>query len=252
AARAHIQQETAEDPVALYRQVNVSMTKHLAKAAINAGVKRFIFISSAGVHGRESKKPFTEQDPPAPDTDYTRSKLEAEQILFALAKGTNMQVTILRLPLVYGAEVKGNFLSMLHILEKNIPLPLGSINNKRSLLYIDNLLDFIVRCLDHPAVENEIFLLADEAAISTPDLLRLLRDQLHSKTWIFSLPIWVLKVMAFVVHRQEPLNKLMASFEVDGSKARRLLDWHPPVSMRSGIAATTAAFRKKIEEGPLD
>src|SRR5690554_2124685 len=161
AARAHVLKEAAQEPSALYRQVNVTMTRHLALAAIKAGVKRFIFISSAGVHGRESQCPFTEMDTPLPATDYARSKLEAEQVLLELAKGSDMEITILRLPLVYGPGVKGNFLAMLKMLSLRVPLPLGSISSRRSLLYVNNLVDFIVRSLDHPAAANEIFLLSD-------------------------------------------------------------------------------------------
>jgi len=174
AARAHIMRDEVDDPLGEYRKVNVEGTLNLARQAIAAGVRRLVFLSSIKVNGEATTagNRFQADDMPAPEDAYGLSKLEAEQGLMSLASGTAMEVVIIRPPLVYGAGVKGNFASMIKLVDKGVPLPLGAINNKRSLIGIDNLVDLIVRCIGHPAAANQVFLAGDGKDLSTTELLR--------------------------------------------------------------------------------
>src|SRR5690606_37466369 len=174
AARAHIMNEEVVDPLREYRRVNVDGTLNLARQAAAEGVDRFIFVSSIKVNGELSSqpKPFSPNDTPAPEDAYGISKWEAEQGLKTIAKETGMEVVIIRPPLVYGPGVKGSFASMVKLVRKGVPLPLGSIRNRRSLVAVDDLVDVIVTCIDHPAAANQVFMVSDGEGVSTSELLR--------------------------------------------------------------------------------
>lgn len=246
AARVHVMREEATDSLPLYRQVNAAGTLNLARQAASVGVRRFVFLSSIKVNGEETPvgRPFTEEDIPAPCDPYAISKFEAEQDLRSLAAETGMEVVIMRPPLVYGPGVRANFLAMLKWLKKGMPLPLGSINNRRSLLGLDNLIDLIVTCLEHPAAANQTFLVADGEDLSTTELVKRLGDGLGRPARLIPMPDWLLKAGAAAVGKRNIAARLCGSLQVDISKARRLLGWTPPVSLDEGLRRTAEGFLK--------
>ncbi|WP_080940960.1 UDP-glucose 4-epimerase family protein [Stutzerimonas stutzeri] len=237
AARVHVMNEPAMDPLASFRAVNVGGTLALAKQAASEGVKRFIFISTIKVNGEATVlgEPFQADDLPAPEDAYGLSKLEAEQGLKLLAAETGMAVVIIRPPLVYGRGVRGNFGSMIKLVEKEIPLPFGAIHNKRSLVGIDNLVDLIVRCIDHPAAANQVFLAGDGQDLSSPELVRSLAMAMGKRTRLISLPTGVLKFGATLLGKRALADRLLGSLQVDITKTRELLEWQPRHSVEEGL-----------------
>jgi nucleoside-diphosphate-sugar epimerase len=188
ASRVHIMRDSAADPLEEFRKVNVLWTAALAEAAAISGVKRFIFLSSIKVHGERSPHPFTEQDTPAPLDPYSISKLEAEEKLKEVGAATGMEIVVLRPPLVYGEGVRANFLSLLRLVEKGFPLPLSSIDNQRSMIYRENLVDALCLCLDHPDAANQTFLVSDGKDFSTPELIRMIASQMGNVRTFFLFP----------------------------------------------------------------
>lgn len=237
AARAHVMKDEVADSLAEYRRVNVEGTLNLARQAAAAGVKRFVFISSIKVNGEATvnDKAFSANDKPAPEDAYGLSKLEAEQGLMQLAAYTEMEVVIVRPPLVYGPGVKGNFASMIKLVEKGLPLPLGAIHNKRSLVGIDNLVDLIVRCIDHPAAANQVFLAGDGKDLSTTELLRGVGRAMGKPARLFPVPAGLLEVGATLLGKKAMAQRLLGSLQVDISKTCELLDWKPPYTVEEGL-----------------
>jgi len=237
AARAHITKDEAADPLAEYRRVNVESTLNLARQAVSAGVKRFIFISSIKVNGEGTPlgMPYKASDAPTPEDAYGQSKLEAEQGLVQLASETSMEVVIIRPPLVYGPGVKGNFASMIKLIEKGLPLPLGAIHNKRSLVSIDNLVDLIIRCIDHPAAANQVFLAGDGQDLSTTELLRGVGKAMGKPARLIPLPSGLLQFGAALLGKQAMAQRLLGSLQVDISKTCELLSWKPPYTVEEGL-----------------
>lgn len=237
AARAHIMKDEVPDPLAEYRKVNVDGTLNLARQAAHAGVQRFIFISSIKVNGEQTLlgKPFTPDDPPAPEDPYGISKHEAEQGLQQLAQETGMEVVIIRPPLVYGPGVKGNFASMVRLVEKGIPLPLGAIHNKRSLVALDNLVDLIVTCIDHPAAANQVFLAGDGEDVSTTELLRGVAKAMDKTARLIPVPAGMLMLGATLLGKKAVAQRVLGSLQVDISKARNVLGWVPVVSVDDAL-----------------
>ncbi|OXS14590.1 nucleoside-diphosphate sugar epimerase [Zobellella denitrificans] len=237
AARAHIMKDEVADPLAEYRKVNVEGTLNLARQAAKAGIKRFIFISSIKVNGEQTPlgKPFTAEDAPAPEDAYGISKWEAEQGLMQLAAETGMKVVIIRPPLVYGPGVKGNFASMIKLVEKGLPLPLGAIHNKRTLVALDNLVDLIVTCIDHPAAANQVFLVGDGEGLSTTELLRGVASAMGKPARLIPVPAGLLQFGATVLGKKAVAQRLLGSLQVDISKARELLGWTPPLTVEEGL-----------------
>jgi nucleoside-diphosphate-sugar epimerase len=237
AARAHIMKDEVADPLAEYRKVNVDGTLNLAIQAASAGVRRFIFISSIKVNGESSLsgKPFVASDVPAPQDAYGLSKLEAEQGLLALAKETGMEVVIIRPPLVYGPGVKGNFASMIKLVERGLPLPLGAIHNLRSLVGIDNLVDLIIRCIDHPAAANRVFLAGDGEDVSTTELLRAVGKAMGRPARLIPLPAALLRCGAALLGKQGMAQRLLGSLQVDISQTCDVLDWKPLFTLEEGL-----------------
>ena len=242
AARAHVLKETASDPLAAFRLVNVTATIELAKQALAAGVKRFIFISSIGVNGNSNTRAFTEQDTPHPVTNYARSKLEAEQALKSLTNNTTMELVIIRPPLVYGKGVQANFYSLIKWVERDIPLPLGRVRNSRSLVALDNLVDFITICIKHPQAANQIFLVADKEQVSTPELLMLVAKIMGKKSKLLPIPVILLKFMALILGKKNMAIQLCDSLTVSTQKAQQLLTWQPPVSLYKILNDTVSYY----------
>ena len=237
AARAHILKDEVVDPLAEYRRINVDGTLNLARQAAEAGVKRFIFISSIKVNGEETSPghPFSADDIPAPEDAYGISKFEAEKGLHQLASETDMELVIIRPPLVYGPGVKGNFAIMSKLVSKSLPLPLGAINNKRTFIALDNLVDLIVTCIDHPAAANNVFLAGDGDDLSTTELLSSVARSIGVPLRLLSVPSFLLRLAAMLLGKKAVARRLLGSLQVDISKTRRLLDWEPPISVEEGL-----------------
>lgn len=244
AARVHVMQDTASDSLAAFRRVNVAGTLNLARQAADAGVRRFVFISSIKVNGKWTPlgRPYTAADVPAPGDPYGITKWEAEEGLRQLAAETGMEVVIIRPPLVYGPGVTANFLSMIRWLNTGIPLPFGAIDNKRSLVALDNLVDLIVTCIDHPAAANQTFLVSDGEDLSTPDLIRRMARALGCPARLISVPTTVLMAGATLLGRQELAAKLCGTLQVNIAKTRKVLGWTPPVSVDEGLRRTAEHY----------
>lgn len=245
AARVHVMQDAATDPLAEFRRVNVQGTLNLARQAALAGVRRFVFVSSIKVNGESTKpfRPFTEDDNPAPVDPYGVSKMEAERGLRNIALETGMEVVIIRPPLVYGPGVKANFQTMMKWLAKGVPLPLGAVDNRRSLVSIDNLVDLIVTCVEHPAAANETFLVSDGEDLSTTQLLRRLSLALGKPTRLVPFPLALLTLGAACLGRASVVQRLCGSLQVDITKTKAFLGWVPPLSVDEGL--------KRAAEGHL-
>ena len=244
AARVHVMNDAVEEPLTEFRNVNCRNTLTLAAAAAKNGVKRFVFISSVKVNGEISAlgHPLTEEDIVGPVEPYGISKYEAEQELFKLASATGMEVVVIRPPLVYGPGVKANFKSMMTWLNNGMPLPLGAIHNKRSLVGLENLVDFIVTCLTHPAATNQVFLVSDGEDLSTTDLLKRMASALGRPARLIPVPEVVLSLFAMLMGKKDFSQRLCSSLQIDISKAKTLLGWIPPASVNDGLKKTAAAF----------
>lgn len=238
AARVHVMSDTAADPLAAFRAVNTDGTLNLARQAVDAGVKHFIFISSIKVNGEHTEpgKPFDENVQSPPEDPYGRSKYEAEQGLMALAQESDMAVTIIRPPLIYGEGVKANFASMMKWVRKGIPLPFARLNNVRSLLALPNLCDFIANAMEHPAAVNQIFLVADPVAVSTTQLLVAIADAEGVSCRLFYLPPGVIRGLGRCVGIDAKLKRIYGSLEMDTGKAQRQLQWSAPYTFTQALS----------------
>lgn len=236
AARVHVMKETAVDTLDAFRRVNVAGTLHLARQAAATGVKRLVYLSSIKVNGESNspKRPFRADDTPAPEDAYAISKTEAEQGLRNIARETGMEVVFVRPTLVYGPNVKGNFATLVRWMCKGVPLPLGAVNNMRSLVAVDNLVDFLILCADRdrsPRAANEVFLISDGEDVSTTELLRKVARAYHIAPRLFPMPAsWICAVVG-LLGKSSVADRLLGSLVVDSSKARELLSWRPLVSM---------------------
>jgi UDP-glucose 4-epimerase len=245
AARVHVMAEKSSKPIDEYRKTNVEGTLNFARQAAAAGVRRFVFISSIKVNGESTSvgRSFSAGDPPAPLDPYGVSKMEAEQGLREIAAKTGMEVVIIRPPLVYGPGVKANFQAMMRWLSKGVPLPFGAINNQRSLVALDNLVDLIVTCIDHPAAANQTFLVSDGEDLSTTQLLRRMGQAMGKPARLIPVPPALLKAGAALVGKPELAQRLCGSLQVDISKTRELLGWNPPISVDEGLRRAAEGFR---------
>lgn len=239
AARVHVMREESQDPLAAFREANVNTTLAVAKSAAAAGVRRFIFVSSIKVNGEQTQpgSRFKPDDKPAPIDAYGVSKMEAEKALMDIGLQTGMEIVIIRPPLIYGPGVKANFAAMLRWLRRGVPLPLGAIHNRRSLVAVDNLVDLILTCIHHPAAANEIFLVSDGEDVSTTELLRRLALAMHRSARLLPIPASCLRFAARLVGRQDVAQRLLASLQVDMTKTTRLLGWTPPLTLDQGLRA---------------
>ena len=245
AARVHVMNEQSADPLAEFRHVNVEGTIRLARQAAQAGVKRFVFLSSIKVNGEQTRPgaPFTADQTPNPEDPYGISKMEAEERLRALARETGMEVVIIRPPLVYGPGVKANFLAMMRWLKRGIPLPLGAVTgNRRSLVALDNLEDLIVTCIDCPAAANQTFLVSDGESLSTAALLRRMGEALGRPARLIPVSVPLLQMGAALLGKRDMAQRLCGSLEIDIVKTRELLGWEPPISVDEGLRRTAAHY----------
>ena len=234
AGRAHMTVDGSTSPLAEFRRINRDATLSLAKIAANSGVKRFVFLSSIGVNGSQNSKPFTETDDPNPKEDYAISKYEAELGLLDLSKEVDMDVVIIRSPLVYGPNAPGNFNTLLRWVLKGVPLPFGLIKNKRSFIALDNLADFIVHCLnykDTPLACGQVFLVSDGEDVSTSQFLRKVSKAVRSKTILLPIPASTLQFILRVLGKGNIAERLFDSLQIDNSKAKELLNWQPITTM---------------------
>lgn len=245
AARVHVMNESALDPLLEFRRVNVDGTLNLARQASNLGVRRFVFMSSIKVNGESTDLgyPFTADQIPLPSDPYGVSKYEAEVGLMILAKETGMEVVIIRSPLVYGPGVKANFLSMMNLIRRGIPLPFGGASkNRRSFIFIDNLVSAIVVCTNHPAAANKIFLVSDDEDISTTELFNRMALALGQTPRLFGVPETLIALGARLIGRPDIFKRLFGSLQVDIKKTKDLLGWLPPVKVDEGFRRTATYY----------
>jgi nucleoside-diphosphate-sugar epimerase len=247
AGKAHIMETKKEDKQSIYHSVNVDGTKQLAKQAAEAKVKRLIFLSSIKVNGEYtannndtdkdflSKKIFMQSDKPNPENPYAVSKLEAEKTLWEISSRTGLEVVVVRLPLVYGYGAKGNLERLIKIVKSGIPLPLSLVKNQRSMIGMDNLVDLLIRCIEHPEASGKIFLASDGEDLSTPELIKLIASSMRKKANLFPFPISMLKFLGSVFGRSEEINRLVGSLQVDIEYTKKILSWTPPTSVEEGI-----------------
>lgn len=261
AARVHTMNDSANDPLAEFRKVNVSGSERLAKQAEEAGVRRFIYLSSIKVNGEETGRRsdgsglhekkvnncFSENDIPNPQNPYAVSKAEAEQALLKITAETGMDLVIIRPPLVYGPGVKANFMKMMHWLCMGVPLPLGAIDNKRSLLALDNLVDLIFTCIENPAAANQTFLAGDGENISTTELLHRMGNALGKPARLVPVPHRLLEFGLKMLGKDDMAKRLCGSLQIDISKARGVLGWNPPVSVDEGLTRTAEWYKGRAE-----
>ena len=246
AARVHVMNDKSPDPLAEFRRVNVEGTANFARQAAAAGVKRFVFLSSIKVNGEftEAGQPFTADDVPSPEDPYGVSKHESEQLLRQITDETGIEVVIIRPPLVYGPGVKANFESLMRWLARGVPLPLAAVTeNRRSLLAVDNLVDLIVTCLNHPAAANQTFLVGDDEDLSTAELLKRMGAAMGRPARLFYMPPALLKLGATSLNKSGIYQRLCSSLQLDITKTRQLLGWTPPLSVDEGLRRAAAGFR---------
>ena len=242
AARVHVMSETSVNPLAEFRRVNVEGTLSLARQAAKEGARRFVFVSSIGVNGCETPvQPFTDSDEVVPHTSYAVSKHEAEVRLRELASETGMEIVIIRPPLVYGPNAPGNFASLMKWLRSGTPLPFGAITaNRRSFVFLGNLVSLIVTCIDHPAAANQSFLVSDDEDLSTAELLRRIAVALDRPARLIPVPAGLIKLGANLIRRPGIAQRLCGSLQVDINKTKALLGWKPPFSVDEGLRQTAA------------
>lgn len=244
AARVHIMHDAAADPLTAFRLVNVEGTKRLALEAAKAGVKRLVFVSSVKVHGEESSMPYSEVSRYAPLDPYGVSKMEGEQALLKIESETGLEVVIVRPPLVYGVGVKANFLRMMQVIQRCIPLPLASIKNRRSLIYLGNLVDALAACSKHPNAAGQIYLVSDGVDFSTPGLIRSVAAAMGVSAHLFPVPVAAMQLLGMLAGKKMAVQRLTGSLAVNSSKIRRELGWKPPFAMEEGLKETAEWFKK--------
>ena len=247
AARVHIMNDKSKDPLAEFRRVNTLGTTRLAHAAIAAGVRRLVNVSSIGVNGpnTEGELKFTDQDIPDPHNPYSVSKWEAEQALRTIGVGGRIEVVTVRPPLIYGPGVGGNFLRLLGAVYRGIPLPLGLTRNFRDLLFVGNLADFLIVCAFHPAAGGHTYLVSDGTPVSTHALLRGLARSLGVQSRLFPVPPFLLQTLGNITGYTAEFERLLSSLRVDSTKVCKELDWFPPFTLRQGLQATADWYRSE-------
>lgn len=245
AGRVHVMRDTVADTHAAFRIVNVDGTLNLARQAAAAGVKRFVFVSSIGVNGSQTAPgtPFSESDQPKPHNAYALSKWEAEQGLRQIARETGLEVTIIRPPLVYGHNAPGNFGSLVRVVQRGWPLPLGAVHNLRSLVALDNLVDFIVTCITHPKAASQTFVVSDGWDVSTTELVHGLAHAAGIPVRLLPMPVWALQAAATLLGKRDAIDRLCGNLQVDISKARLILGWRPPIAVEEGLRRAVKDFR---------
>ncbi|NOU01597.1 MAG: SDR family oxidoreductase [Gallionella sp.] len=247
AARVHVMKDEAADPLSEFLKVNVSGTENLARQAAQAGVKRLVYVSSIKVNGDSTtgSQPFSESNQPNPQDPYGISKWRAEQALQRIAQETGLEIVIVRPPLVYGAGVKGNFISLMTAIDKDVPLPLAGAKNLRSLLYVGNLADALIVCAAHPDAAGQTYLLSDGEDISTAMLVKKIATALGRKSRSFYFPPGLLRAAAGVLGRSAQVERLFGSLQVNNQKIRNELSWCPPFTLEQGLRATAGWYNRR-------
>lgn len=245
AARVHVMDDTSEDPLEAYRQVNVAGTENLARQAVVNGARRLVFISTVKVHGEEADVSYTEADRLAPEDPYGVSKQEAEDVLHRVSAETGLEIVIIRPPLVYGPGVKANFRRLLVTVQRGLPLPLSRICNKRSLVGLGNLVDAIDLCATHPQAAGNTYLVSDGEDVSTPELVRMIAAAFGRPARLFPVPLPLMRLAGKLSGKGASVDRLVGSLMVDSSKIRRELGWQPPYTMTQSLAETAEWFRKQ-------
>jgi nucleoside-diphosphate-sugar epimerase len=251
AARVHVMQDNAADPLHEFRRVNVAGTAALARAAAALDVRRLVFVSTAKVNGEStSGRAFAEEDPPAPQDPYAVSKWEAEEALRAVAEETGLEVVIVRPPLVYGPGVRANFLRLMRLVARGLPLLLPDTKNRRSLIGVENLADCLVRCVNHSGAANETFMVSDGEDVSTRELIARLARALGRSARFLPVPEFAVRLAARLVGKEAAVDRLLGSLVIDSGKARQRLGWKPPVTLDSGLAATARWYLESSRLSP--
>ena len=237
AGRAHILKKIDANEKKILNSVNVDVTKQLAKQAAELGVKRLVFLSSIKVNGEvtQEKETFRYNDAPNPKDAYAKSKLEAEKVLWKVSSELGLEIVIVRLPLVYGFDVRGNLARLIKLVKSNIFLPLSLVKNRRSMIGIDNLVDLLNHCIDNPNASGKTFLASDGQDLSTPEIIKFIASSMRKKANLFPFPISMLKFLGSVFGRSEEINRLVGSLRIDNSYTKEILNWTPPVSVEEGI-----------------
>jgi nucleoside-diphosphate-sugar epimerase len=238
AGRAHVMNK--KEDLDVYHLVNTEGTRRLAEQAAAVGVKKFVYLSSVKVNGEstgkiDNNKMFTNNDIPEPQDAYSISKFKAEKVLWEISAKTGLEVVIVRLPLVYGKDVKGNLARLIKLVKLGIPLPLSMIQNQRSMIGVDNLVDLIIQCIDHPVAAGKTFLVSDGEDLSTTDLINHIGISMGRKARLFPVPIFLLKLLGSILGKQKEINRLVGSLKIDSSYTQEILNWTPPVSVAEGI-----------------
>lgn len=246
AARVHVMSEHLSSPLDAYRRTNVAATRCLARAAATAGVRRFLFLSSLKVNGEGRERAYDECDTPSPSDPYAVSKWEAEEELRRIAAATGMDVVILRPPLVYGPGVKANFLRLLQTVSSGMPLPFDSISNRRSLIFLGNLVDAIEVCLSAPAASGQTYLVSDGEDVSTPDLVRAMAFALQRPARLLPCPTILLRMAGKALRQEGTIDRLVGTLQVNSQRIRHELQWTPPYSLAQGMQETANWFRSEI------
>ena len=237
AARVHVMDDREQDPLAAFRQVNVLGTLNLARQAAAAGVRRFVFVSSVKVNGEETApgQAFVETDTPHPQDAYGLSKWEAEQGLWAISRHTGMEVVVVRPPLVYGPGVKANFAALVRAVQRGWPLPLGAVDNRRSLVALANLVDFLVLVCTHPKAAQETFLISDAQDVSIAALVREIGHIAQKTVKLLYIPTMIMVCLCTLMGKRQAIQRLCGNLQVDSSKAQHLLGWVPVVTLKQGL-----------------
>jgi UDP-4-keto-D-QuiNAc 4-reductase len=243
AGRAHVLRESSTDPQAAFFNTNVVATARLARMAAEHGVRRFIFLSSVGVHGMNAETPLVENDPIRPWNLYAKSKWQAEEMLRSIAADVGLELVVIRPPLIYGEGVKGNFYKLLEYVDREIPLPLANASNRRSLAGLDNVVDLIACCVEHPRAAGESFLVADDEDVSTADLIRTLAAALGRRERLFPVPVAMARGVLKIIGKEEEANRLYSSLRINATKAKQLLGWIPRVALNDGLHRTAHWYR---------
>ena len=245
AARVHVMKDDAADPLSEFLNVNLHGTENLARQAVQAGVKRLVYVSSIKVNGENTTRAYLESDTPNPQDPYGISKWRAEEALRRIEQESDLEVVIVRPPLVYGAGVKGNFISLMTAIDKGIPLPLAGANNLRSLLYVGNLVDALIACATYSAAAGQTYLLSDAEDVSTAILVEKIAAALGRKSRSFYFPPSVLRAAAAVLGRSAQVDRLFGSLQVNNQKIRNELGWCPPLTVEQGLRATADWYNRR-------
>lgn len=243
AARVHVMTDKDDDPLRAYRDVNLDGTLNLARQAVKAGVRRFVFVSSVKVNGEATTtKPFTASDVPMPCDPYGQSKMEAELALQQLGRDTGLEIVIVRPPLVYGPGVKANFLNLIKLVEKGVPLPFGRIRNFRSMVALDNLVDLLIVCARHPNAPGNIFMVSDGADMGIKELVTRIASAMNKRLLLVPVPVGLMICTAKLLGKQGVVDRLLGSLQVDIADTQATLGWHPVVTPQTAINKTVEQF----------